>query len=388
MTDDIQAHVEGAARGRVARKPLLKGIRRVVVKLGSRVVAVDDNGLNLDLIGQLAVDVATVRESGIQVTLVSSGAVAAGMGRLEMQQRPARIPDLQAAAAVGQGLLMNAYNSAFKELEIPIGQVLLTMDDLGDRWRYVNAQNTLNALIGLGAVPVVNENDSVAVEENKVGDNDRLSAMVAHLVDADLLIVLTDVDGLFSGDPGSDPDSRLIPCVERVTPELISRAGKAGSAVSLGGMRTKLQAAESVTRAGRMMVITNGHTTRIPDVLDGAEAGTLFLASKEPLVGRKIWIANMLKKGVVVVDAGAVEAISRRGKSLLPPGVVKVVGDFEAGELIAVEGPTGEEVARGVVQFGSAEIRQILGRQTSEIAGILGVTGNVEVIHRDDMVTL
>jgi len=359
-----------------------------VVKLGSRVVAVDDNGLNLDLIGQLAVDVATVRESGIQVTLVSSGAVAAGMGRLEMQQRPARIPDLQAAAAVGQGLLMNAYNSAFKELEIPIGQVLLTMDDLGDRWRYVNAQNTLNALIGLGAVPVVNENDSVAVEENKVGDNDRLSAMVAHLVDADLLIVLTDVDGLFSGDPGSDPDSRLIPCVERVTPELISRAGKAGSAVSLGGMRTKLQAAESVTRAGRMMVITNGHTTRIPDVLDGAEAGTLFLASKEPLVGRKIWIANMLKKGVVVVDAGAVEAISRRGKSLLPPGVVKVVGDFEAGELIAVEGPTGEEVARGVVQFGSAEIRQILGRQTSEIAGILGVTGNVEVIHRDDMVTL
>lgn len=383
-----ETFVDGAAQSHIERGPLLRGVRRVVIKLGSRVVAVDDNALNLELIGRLAGEIAELRRAGISLAVVSSGAVAAGMGRLGLLHRPSRIPDLQAAAAVGQGLLMHAYKLAFREHDIPIGQVLLTLDDLDDRWRYVNAQNTLSALSGMGVVPIVNENDSVAVEENKVGDNDRLSAMVAHLVDADLLIILTDVDGLYSGDPTRDPGARLIPCVERVTPALVAGAGKAGSAVSLGGMRTKLQAAESVTRAGRMMVITNGHKTRISDVLAGADVGSLFLAGKHRMAGRKVWLANSVRKGAVVVDAGAVEAIQKRGKSLLPSGIVDVIGSFDGGELIAVEGPGGEEVARGLVRYGADEVRRILGRQTSEVAEILGSGEGVEVIHRDDMVSL
>lgn len=368
------------------RTELFKDIKRVVVKLGTRVVTVHQNELNHTAIQKLAEDVAELKSSGVQVAIVSSGAVGAGMGRLGLKARPSRIPELQATAAVGQGLLMNAYKQAFRDHGVAIGQVLLTADDLDDRQRYVNVRNTLEELFRLGAVPIVNENDSVAIEEIRVGDNDRLSALVAHLIDANLLAVFTNVDGLFSDDPNQNRDAEFFPVVDEVTSEMIERAGEGRSDLGLGGMRTKLQAAESVTLGGRMMVIANGLTTRIIDLLSGKEVGTLFLAGKGRMRSRKLWLAGLNRKGSVVVDDGAVEAIWKCGKSLLPSGVLKVVGEFDAGELIGVEDPAHKEVARGLARYGSAEIRKILGKQTSEVASILVVGSGEEVIHRDDMV--
>ena len=333
------------------REELFKDLRSVVVKLGTRVVTVHDNALNLPLIDRLAGDVAEIRENGLQVAIVSSGAVSAGMGRLGLKTRPRRIPELQAAAAVGQGLLMNAYKLAFRTHGIPVGQVLLTSDDLDNRRRYVNARNTLEVLFRFGAVPIINENDSVAVEEIQlsVGDNDRLSAMVSHLIDANLLITMTDVDGLYSDDPSRNSDAVLIPEVHDLTPDVVAGAGRAGTDVSQGGMRTKLQAAESVTQGGRMMVIANGHENRLTDIVAGKRVGTVFLANRCRLTDRKLWIANSRCQGSVVVDEGAVEAIEVRGKSLLPSGIVDVVGEFGAGELISVEDRGRNQVARGLV---------------------------------------
>ena len=372
------------------RKTLFEGVRRVVVKLGTRLVTRQDHALNLKLIERLATDVAELRRTGIQVAVVSSGAVGAGMGRLGLKERPRRLSALQATAAVGQGLVMNAYKLAFRSRHIPVGQVLLTADDLDNRRRYVNARNTLDSLFRFGAVPILNENDSVAVEELQlsVGDNDRLSALVAHLVDADLLVILTDVDGLYSEDPDRHSDARLIARVEEVGPEMIERAGKAGSQVSLGGMRSKLEAAQSVTRGGRLAVIANGHKMGLGQILAGMPSGTLFLAAREKLPGRKLWIANSRRQGAVIVDDGAVEAIVKRGKSLLPSGIVKVVGAFEAGELIAVEDRRRLEVARGVVKYGSDEVQRILGKSTGEVVSILDVETGGEVVHRDDLVVL
>lgn len=370
------------------RKAYFKDVRRLVVKLGTRVVTVHDNRLNLPVIERLSEEVAQLRSRGVQVAIVSSGAVGAGMGRLGLRMRPRKIPELQATAAIGQGLLMNAYKLAFRRHRIATGQVLLTADDLDDRWRYVNARNTLEALFRFEAVPIINENDSVAVEENKVGDNDRISAMIAHLVDADLLIVLTDVDGLYSENPTRSGDARLISHVRAITPDMIVRSGKTGSPVSLGGMRTKLQAAESVTRGGRMMVIANGHTAGICEILDGKEVGTLFFADVCRLTDRKLWIANSRRKGAVVVDEGAVKALRDSGKSLLPPGVVDVVGEFDAGDLIGVEDSHSAEIARGLVRYCADDIRKILGMKTSEVASVLDVTNGQEVIHRDDLVIM
>ena len=372
------------------RRKLFEGVRRVVVKLGTRLVTQQDHTLNLKLIERLAADVAELRRNGIQVAVVSSGAVGAGMGRLGLVERPRRLSALQATAAVGQVLLMNAYKLAFRAHRVSVGQVLLTADDLDNRRRYVNARNTLDSLFRFGAVPVLNENDSVAVEELQlsVGDNDRLSALVAHLVDADLLVILTDVDGLYSDDPERHSDARFIARVEEVGPELIERAGRAGSQVSLGGMRSKLEAAQSVTRGGRLAVIANGDKIGLTGILAGSVAGTLFLAAKERLPGRKLWIANSRRQGAVIVDDGAVEAIVKRGKSLLPSGILKVVGAFEAGELIAVEDRRRLEVARGVVKYGSTEVRRILGKSTGEMVAILDVEAGGEVVHRDDLVVL
>lgn len=372
------------------RKALFKGVRRVVVKLGTRVVTVRDNALNRKLINRLARDVAKLRRRGVQVAIVSSGAVGAGMGRLGLKARPRRLQELQATASVGQGLLMNAYKLAFRKHGIPVGQVLLTSEDLDSRRRYVNARNTMDVLFRFGAVPIINENDSVAVEELQlsVGDNDRLSALVSHLVDANLLVILTDVDGLYSDDPARNEGAELISRVEMITPQMLARAGKAGSPVSLGGMRTKLQAAESVTRGGRMMVIANGHRTGLYEILAGQAVGTLFLATSRRLTDRKLWIANSRKQGAVVVDDGAVEAIGRRGKSLLPSGILEVVGIFEAGELIGVEDRNRQEVARGLARYGSEEVRKILGKKTSEVAAILDTGAGQEVVHRDDLVVL
>lgn len=372
------------------RKALFEGVRRVVLKLGTRLVTQNDHSPNTALIERLAADVASLRRAGKQVAVVTSGAVGAGMGRLGLEERPRRLAALQATAAVGQGLLMNAYKLAFGTHDVPVGQVLLTADDLDNRRRYVNARNTLDSLFRFGAVPVLNENDSVAVEELQlsVGDNDRLSALVAHLIDADLLVILTDVDGFFSEDPERRADARLIARVEEIRPEMIERAGRAGSRVSMGGMRSKLEAARSVTRGGRLAVIANGHKIGLSRILAGAPAGTLFLASRERLPGRKLWIANSRRSGAVIVDDGAVDAIVKRGKSLLPSGILKVEGVFEAGELIAVEDRRRREVARGVAKYGSDEVQRILGKSTGEVVSILDVETGGEVVHRDDLVVL
>jgi glutamate 5-kinase len=372
----------------VVRSDVLQDVRRLVLKLGTRVVTVHDNELDRTFIDRVAREVSDLMKEGYQIGIVSSGAVGAGMGRLGLKDRPMRIPELQATAAVGQGLLMNAYKLAFREYDVPIGQVLLTDDGLEDRWRYVNAKNTLDALFKFGAVPIINENDSVAVEENKVGDNDRLSSLVAHLVEAQLLVTYTTVDGLFTDDPTRSPGAEHIPIVETVTQEMIDAAGSAGSAVSLGGMRTKLQAAISVTRSGAAAVIADGRKASLRSILAGEDIGTLFLPTDDQIQGKKRWLANTRKKGVIVVDAGAARALTEGGKSLLASGIVRVEGEFDQEELIAVTDETGGEIARGLVRYSASDVERIRGKRSDEIAQILGEKNSDAVIHRDDMVIL
>jgi len=370
------------------RKALFSQVRRVVVKLGTRVVTVRDNELNLDVIARLAADVAALRAQGIQVGVVSSGAVGAGMGRLGLQDRPKKLAELQATAAVGQGLVMNAYKLAFEKYGLPVGQVLLTSDDLDHRQRYLNAQNTLDQLFRLGAVPIVNENDSVAVEELQlsVGENDRLAALVSHLVDAQLLAILTDVDGVFSDDPVRNPDAKLIPYVKGITEDLYDLVGSRGSTVSRGGMRTKLRAAEIVAQGGRMALIANGRKNGLASILNGENVGTLVVPDERSLSGKQVWLAQSRRRGVVVVDDGAALALVQDGKSLLPSGVVEVMGDFDAGDLVGVENLSRVEIARGLIRFGANEMDLIRGKQTAEVAEILDDVHGAEVIHRDHMV--
>jgi len=371
------------------RRSLFENVRRVVVKLGSRVITSSDNSPDVRMLGRLAGEVGRLQKRGVEVVLVSSGAIGAGMGELGLKTRPRTIPDLQAAAAVGQNLLMHHYKMVFQRHGIAIGQVLLTADDLRDRARYVNARNTLITLFGYGVLPIVNENDSVAVDEIKVGDNDTLSAYVTHMIGADLLILLSDVDGLFSSDPRKDGRSRRIEVVEEITPQIEALAGEPGTDVGIGGMRTKLRAAKIVTWSGEMMVIAHGRRTSLLDLLDGAAVGTLFLPKNERMTDRKRWIAFVQdQKGSVVVDDGARVAIIEKGKSLLPSGILSVKGEFEMGEMIGIEDRTGYELARGLSRYSSEAVGRIRGRHSSEIEGILGYWTGDEVTHRDDLVVL
>lgn len=372
----------------VDRKKLFASVRRVVVKLGTRVVTVKDNELNEAVIARLASDIATLRARGIQVAVVSSGAVGAGMGRLGLVNRPRKLAELQATAAVGQGLVMNAYKQAFRAYDIPVGQVLLTSDDLDHRQRYLNAQNTLDQLFRFGVVPIVNENDSVAVEELQlsVGENDRLAALVAHLVDAQLLTILTDVDGVFSGDPSQNPDAHLIPFIRGISKDLYEVVGSRGSSVSRGGMRTKLRAAEIAAMGGRMTLIAGGHHNSLVSILDGHPVGTLVVPDERSLSGKEVWLAQSRTRGVVVVDDGAAMALVEGGKSLLPSGIVDVVGDFDAGDLVGVESQQKVEIARGLVRFNAEEVYQIRGKHTHEVADLLDDAHGSVVIHRDHMV--
>lgn len=372
----------------IRRQEIATAATIIVVKVGTRVLTRDDGVLDQERIAQLAEELHLVLASGRKVVVVSSGAVGAGMGRLGLASRPTDLARLQAVAAVGQSLLVEAYDRSLEAFGRHAAQILLTAEDMENRTRYLNVRNTIRTLLEYGAVPIINENDSVAVEENKVGDNDRLSAQIAHLIDADLVVLFTDVDGLYSSDPSGGGEPELISHVRGVTPELISGCGDAGSPVSLGGMQTKLQAAESVTSGGRMMVIANGHTTGILEVVDGGGVGTLFFADPCRLTGRKLWIANSRSKGAVTVDEGAVRAVRDRGKSLLPSGVVAVKGSFASGELIGVEDSAGREIARGLVRYPADQVRRILGHKTAEAAEILQVDSPQEVIHRDDMVVI
>src|SRR5262252_9906904 len=365
-------------------------VRRLVVKVGSGLVTAPGVGASPERIDALAADIASVSE-GRRIVLVSSGAIATGMARLGLVERPRSIPEKQAAAAVGQSALMWQYEAAFGRHRIPVGQVLLTAQDISDRARYLNAKNTLLALLKFDVMPIVNENDTVAVEEIKVGDNDNLSALVASLIDADLLVLLTDVEGLYTGDPAADPAARVIDTVETVTDEITRLVYDGTGAGAVGGMTTKLQAAQKAAAAGVPLIIASGRKAGVLGrVLKGDAVGTYFAPKADRLGARKRWIAfAVTPQGRLTVDAGALQALTQRGKSLLPSGIVEIEGDFDSGEVVALLGGAGgKEFARGVVNFDATELRKIRGAKTQEIEHRLGYKSFDEVIHRDNLVIL
>ena len=364
----------------------MAGVRRVVIKLGTKMITRGPYTLDTEALARLAIDIADLRREKYEIIIVTSAAIAAGMGRMGIHRRPTSIPRLQALASIGQNLVLNAYEQALGMFGLPIGQVLLTIDDINDRKRYINLQNALSELLGMGAVPIINENDAVGTEEVKVGDNDNLSSYVACLVNADLLVLFTDVDGLFDCDPRKG-EGRLIPHVTRITPEIEALCGGASDAAAVGGMRTKIEAASRVLGAGGMVLIVNGRKVRLPDILSGAEVGTFFRSDDEGLNARLHWIAMTAKvRGALRVDAGAAKAISDRNASLLPKGITGVEGSFDIGDVVAVLDPSGEEIVRGVALYDSRETAMIMGRHSDEIDGILGYTNGTTVIHRNDMV--
>ncbi len=372
-----------------ARRALPK-VKRLVVKVGSGLISAPGRGLLPDRIGALADELAALTKDGREVVVVSSGAIASGMARLGLTRRPRSIPEKQAAAAVGQSALMWHYEQAFARHGIRVAQVLVTQEDISARPRYLNARNTLQVLLRFRVVPVVNENDTVAVEEIKVGDNDNLAALVAHLVDADLLVILTDVDGLYTGDPRVDPEARRLETVDAVTEEIERLVWDADGQVSVGGMSTKLEAARKATSSGIPMVIASG---RVPGtlrrVLRGEPLGTYFVPRGDRLAGRKRWIAFAVPpQGRLTVDAGARSALVERGKSLLPSGVVEVEGEFHAGEVVSLSAADGKEFARGLTNYDAAELRKIQGAKTKDLEGRLGYKRFDEVIHRDNLVLL
>jgi glutamate 5-kinase len=372
------------------RSEHLKNIKRIVIKIGSRILTDEDGNLDRGWISALASDVAELRRKGIEVIMVSSGAVAAGRTLMGITGRPRTIPQKQAAAAVGQPLLMHEYEEAMRASGCRVAQILLTREDLADRQRFLNARATLETLLEFGIVPIINENDTVAVEEIKFGDNDNLSALVTNLADAGLLVILTDIDGLYDADPRQKADACLIPLVRSVTKEMEHAAGGSGSTVGTGGMTTKLSAAKKAAKSGAATLILNGRVAGILlQAMAGVDLGTLFLPAARSLTSRKHWIAFTLRpKGKIYVDAGASLVLRQEGKSLLPSGITKIEGDFERGAGVRICDAEGVEFARGVTDYDSSEIRLILGRRSSEIEDILGYRYEDEVIHRDNLVLL
>ena len=363
-------------------------VRRLVVKVGSGLITTGRVGVDQKRIDALAADIAAARRDR-EVVLVTSGAIVAGMARLGLAERPRTIPEKQAAAAVGQSALMWHYEAAFKRHDVPVGQVLLTAQDISDRVRYLNARNTLRTLLELSVLPIVNENDTVAVEEIKVGDNDNLSALVASLIDADLLVLLTDVDGLYTADPAVSPDARKLDTVEAITDDIVSLVWDRSAHVSVGGMATKLEAAQKATASGIPMVIASGREEgMLGRVLAGEAVGTYFSPRADRLAARKRWIAFAVPpQGRLTVDAGALRALRDEGRSLLPSGIVEVEGEFAAGDVVAVVGHAdGRELGRGLVNFDAGELRKIRGAQTRQIEERLGYRSVDEVIHRDNWV--
>ena len=372
------------------RRELLKKVKRVVVKIGSSVVTREDNGVDPAFVQGLAGQVAALRQGGREFVIVTSGAIAAGRRDLGLLDRPRTIPQKQAAAAIGQTRLMRAYEDAFALHGLRTAQILITHTDLADRTRFLNARSTLETLLECGAVPVINENDTVVVDEIKLGDNDYLSSLVTNLVDAQLLIILTDIDGFYDADPRTNPDARLVPLVKAITREIERAAGGSGSSVGTGGMATKLAAAKKAGKSGVATLMVNG---KVPGILDramaGEEVGTLFLAPAESLRSRKHWIAYTLRpKGRLVVDEGARNVLAQHGRSLLPSGIVRVEGDFDRGDSVRVCGMDGAEFARGLADYSHKETVRIMGHKSSEIEEILGYRYGDEVIHRDNLVVL
>jgi glutamate 5-kinase len=365
----------------------LAGAGTIVIKVGSALLSDPEQGLAADLIDALGEEIATLLEGGRRVLLVSSGAVVEGVSRLKLKKRPEAIHELQAAAAVGQMGLAQAYERAFARHGRHAAVVLLTHDDLANRQRYLNARATLATLLDFGAVPVINENDSVATDEIRFGDNDTLAAMVTNLLQADLLIVLTDIDGLYQSDPRQHPDAALISFADATDVSLDQMVGGSG-ALGRGGMITKLKAARLAARSGAHTVIVNGSDPGVlTRILSGEPVGTLLTASVSPLDARKRWIAGQQRaKGRLTLDSGAVNALLNRGVSLLPVGVVAVSGEFSRGEMVACEDGDGQVIAQGLSNYSSIETRKMLGAGSGEIVERLGYGLEPELIHRDNLV--
>ncbi len=361
----------------------LTNARRVVVKIGSALL-VENGKLRAEWLTGLAKDVAMLRNEGVQVVLVSSGSIALGRGALGLLLTELPLEKSQAAAAVGQIQLARAYEEAMRPHGITTAQVLVTLEDSANRRRYLNSRATLEQLLSLGALPIVNENDTVATDEIRFGDNDRLAAQVAVTVGADVLVLLSDVDGLYTANPSDDPSATRLDVVRRITPEIDAMAGDAGSGLSKGGMKTKVMAAKTATAAGCAMAITQGAMDRPLQALDAGAPSTWFLADGDPMHARKAWITSMKPQGAVTLDAGAVRAM-KAGKSLLPAGVTKVTGTFGRGDPVTLTGPEGEVLGAGLARYTADEAAVILGHKSDEIEALLGYPGRAALIHRDDM---
>lgn len=360
--------------------------KRIVIKIGSALLVDLERGLKRDWLNSLCDDVHLLRKKGCEVLLVSSGAIALGRKQLGLPMRVLKLEESQAAAATGQILLARAYSEALGEFGYQAGQVLLTLGDTEERRRYINARETVATLLKLGAIPIINENDTVATSEIRYGDNDRLAARVATMVSADLLILLSDVDGFYSGVPNKDEHAKRFDKITEITPEIEAMAGDAGTQLSTGGMVTKLEAAKIAMAAGTSMVITSGQTLNpIKTLFEGGNA-TWFEAQETPFTARKKWIAGQMEiGGSIIIDEGAARALSH-GKSLLPAGVREVKGNFSRGDVVAIMSVEGEELGCGLVSYGAKDASQIAGCQSDEIESILGSTSRGVLMHRDNLV--
>ena len=369
----------------------LKKAKRIVVKVGTSTITYANGKRNFSQIDRLARELSDLQNQGKEMILVSSGAVAVGVDRLGLPAKPSTIPGKQACAAVGQGVLMHTYEKLFADYGQIVAQVLITRTEAIDRHRYTNCRNTFMTLLQQGVIPIVNENDVVALDELKIGDNDNMSALVAGIVDADLVIILSDIDGLYTANPATHPEATLVHTVQEITPEVEASAGGVGSSRGTGGMATKIQAAKAATNSGIQLVIASGtEKNAIPRILQGEEIGTLFVSRENRLQFRKRWLAFGAKiQGSIVVDDGCAKAIRKAsGCSILPAGIYQVVGDFQSGSTISVIDKEGHELARGLVHYTAAELEKIKGCKSSDIEGILGHKNYDEVIHRDDLVIL
>jgi len=371
----------------VTTTPRLADFRRIVVKIGSSLLVDAGRGrLNEKWLASLATDIAALHADQRDILVVSSGAIALGRTVLKLGRGELALEDSQGAAAVGQIALARTWTEALSRHGITAGQVLVTLGDTEERRRYLNARSTIDRLLQWRAVPVINENDTVATNEIRYGDNDRLAARVATMVSADLLVLLSDVDGLYDAPPGDDTSARHLPRVERITPEIEAMAGAAGSGLSRGGMQTKIEAGKIATAAGTHMVIASGHLEHPLHAIENGARCTWFLTTGNPVTARKKWIAGSLEpKGTLTIDAGAVAAL-RRGNSLLPVGVVRIEGGFARGDAVIIRGPDGVEIGRGLCAYDAEDAQKIRGRSSADIDAILGFSGRAEMVHRDDLV--
>ena len=362
--------------------------RRWVIKVGSSLVTAKGQGLDHTAIADWCAQIAALRSQSKQVVLVSSGAVAEGMARLGLKKRPAALHELQATAAVGQMGLVRAYEDEFKKHKLHAAQILLTHEDVSDRNRYLNARGTFNTLLELGVVPVVNENDTVATDEIRLGDNDTLGALTVNLIEGDLLVILTDQEGLYDSDPRLNPEAKLISEADLSDTRLTGMAGDSKGELGRGGMRTKLSAAYTAARSGAATVIAHGRKSDVLlQIARGENIGTLLKPAEAPMAARKRWIAGQLQlRGKLHLDDGAVKVLREQGKSLLPVGVKQVEGEFERGDLVACLDAEGREIARGLVNYSIADARKILGVKSEEVPARLGYLGDAELIHRDNLV--